>query len=88
MFVARQHARLSLAQPLRRTTSPNQLRLRPYATGRMTNDLLEPSNDLSQKLKDTGLWLQRGTKRNVLGDKHRVNIVNQGLCGEFVHTIP
>ncbi|KAJ4004990.1 hypothetical protein NW752_011503 [Fusarium irregulare] len=85
MFVARQHARLSLAQPLRRTTSPNQLRLRPYATGRMTNDLLEPSNDLSQKLKDTGLWLQRGTKRNVLGDKHRVNIVNQGLCDDIAN---
>lgn len=84
MFIARKYAQRTLARPLRRTASPTQLQIR-YASTRILNEQLEAENDLAQQLRDTGLWTSTKGKRNLPGDKHRVNIINKGLCGELVH---
>lgn len=88
MFIARQHACSTLVRPFPRTTLPvkRQLQLR-YATSRALNDKLIPYNELAEQLSDTGLWVNMmgRKKKNAVGDKHRVNIVSQDLCGEFIY---
>ncbi|RGP65892.1 mitochondrial transcription factor 1 [Fusarium longipes] len=86
MFIARQHARATLVRPFRRTKSHIQLQLRNAST-RLLSDQLEPQNDLAEQLKDTGLWNWTKGRKNPLGDKHRVNIVDRDLCDDIVNYI-
>ncbi|GKU03629.1 mitochondrial transcription factor 1 [Fusarium langsethiae] len=89
MYIARQHARSTLVRPFRRTTSSVKLQpqLRYLVTSRLVNEKLVASNELAQRLKDTGLWTPTPGKRNPLGDRHRVSIVNQGLCDDVANYI-
>lgn len=52
----------------------------------MTEEMLVAGNPVAQKLKDTGLWKfgKRGKKAagGPVGDRHRVNIVSEKLCGK------
>jgi hypothetical protein len=87
MFIARQHARSTLVRPFRCTTSSvkPQLQLRYLATKRLVIDQLAPGNELAQELKDTGVWTPTSMgKKSSLGDRHRVSIVSQDLCGKFI----
>ncbi|EKJ68854.1 hypothetical protein NXS19_010637 [Fusarium pseudograminearum] len=90
MFIARQHARSTLARPFPRTKLPvkGQLQLR-YAASRALNDKLIPYNELAEQLSDTGLWVNMmgKKKKNAVGDKHRVNIVSQDLCDDVANYI-
>lgn len=52
----------------------------------MTEEMLVAGTPVAERLKETGLWKwQRGrrvTKGVPVGDKHRVNIVSEKLCGK------
>lgn len=53
----------------------------------LTANTTQPSNELAARLAATQLWLpmQKGRRRSAeiaqQGDKHRVNIVSEDLCG-------
>lgn len=54
----------------------------------LSGDVLQASTPLAKKLSDTGLWsygrwAQKGIKRPK-GDKNRVNVVSEKLCGAFL----
>lgn len=55
------------------------------ASNRVTDEMLIPGTPFAEQLKATGLWKwQRGrrpSKGIPEGDKHRVNIASQKLCG-------
>jgi hypothetical protein len=63
--------------------------IRRYASKRtvLTAGTTQPSNELAERLAATQLWLpmQKGRRRSAeiaqQGDKHRVNIVSEDLCG-------
>ncbi|KAF9769589.1 hypothetical protein IL306_013001 [Fusarium sp. DS 682] len=84
MFIAFKNARPSLARRIR--PSPSLIR---HATTKITNEQLEPSNELSEQLRDTGLWTwsHRAGRRKatVMGDKHRCNLVSQSLCDDIAN---
>lgn len=81
MFIARRNVRKPLSWPLRSV----QIR---YATNKITNSQLEASNEISERLKDTGNWVWgRGRtpkKSSASGDKNRANITSEKLCGMFL----
>lgn len=79
MFIAFKNARPSLPRRIR--PSPSLTR---HASSKITSEQLEPSNELSQRLQDTGLWQwtqKAGRPKAPIGDKHRANLVSQSLCG-------
>ncbi|KAL9565173.1 hypothetical protein ACKAV7_010693 [Fusarium commune] len=79
MFIAFKNARSSLPRRIR--PSPSLIR---HASSKITNEQLEPSNELSERLRDTGLWQWTrvaGRPKAPIGDKHRANLVSQSLCG-------
>lgn len=58
------------------------------SSSRLTADDLKPSNELAERLNATGLWMptKKGRRRSdfvFLGDRHRVNIVSEELCGTY-----
>lgn len=79
MFIAFKNARSSLPRRIRPSTS-----LIRHASSKITSEQLEPSNELSERLRDTGLWQWTrvaGRPKAPIGDKHRANLVSQSLCG-------
>ncbi|KAF4453266.1 Mitochondrial transcription factor 1 [Fusarium austroafricanum] len=81
MFIAFQNVRSSLPRHIR--TYPSLIR---HASTKITSEQLEATNELSQQLKDTGLWVwTRGKRQQVAGDKHRANIVSQKLCDDVAN---
>ncbi|KAF4958498.1 hypothetical protein FSARC_11018 [Fusarium sarcochroum] len=86
MLIARQNARSTLVRPLR-SVAPTHVR---HASNRILGEQLEPSNELAQQLKDTGLWTwSRGRRASYIpsGDKHRCNLVSQSLCDDIANYI-
>lgn len=58
------------------------------SSSRLTADELVASNELAERLNATGLWMpvKKGRRRGdyvLLGDRHRVNIVSEELCGTY-----
>ncbi|CAM1508867.1 Fc.00g026060.m01.CDS01 [Cosmosporella sp. VM-42] len=56
------------------------------------NPKLPQKYDIARRLEDTGLWSQRRRGKQDkaiarLGDKHRVNIVSDGLCDDIIKYI-
>ncbi|KAH7263677.1 hypothetical protein BKA59DRAFT_412117 [Fusarium tricinctum] len=84
MFIARRNVRKPLAWPLRSV----QIR---HATNKITNSQLEASNEISERLKNTGNWVWgRGRspkKSNASGDKNRANITSEKLCDDIANYI-
>lgn len=79
MFIAFKNARSSLPRRIR--PSPALIR---HASNKISNEQLEPSNELSERLRDTGLWQwtqKAGRPKAPIGEKHRANLVSQSLCG-------
>lgn len=64
------------------------LRAKPTArkgSTRVTEEMLVAGTPVAEKLKETKLWKWgRGKKavKGPVGDKHRVNIVSEKLCGK------
>ncbi|KAF5018112.1 hypothetical protein F66182_9931 [Fusarium sp. NRRL 66182] len=87
MFIARRNAQSTLARRLRRVPLDHS---RHIGTNRVSGSQLEATNDVSQRLKDTGLWVWgRGRKAKTapVGDKCRTNIVSQELCDDIANYI-
>ncbi|KAG7410735.1 Mitochondrial transcription factor 1 [Fusarium oxysporum f. sp. rapae] len=85
MFIAFKNARSSLPRRIR--PSPSLIR---HASSKITNEQLEPSNELSERLRDTGLWQWTrvaGRPKAPIGDKHRANLVSQSLCDDIAQYI-
>ncbi|SCV57141.1 uncharacterized protein FFB14_14988 [Fusarium fujikuroi] len=85
MFIAFKNARSSLPRRIR--PSPALIR---HASNKITNEQLEPSNELSERLRDTGLWQwthKAGRPKAPIGEKHRANLVSQSLCDDIAQYI-
>ncbi|KAF5571761.1 mitochondrial transcription factor 1 [Fusarium pseudoanthophilum] len=85
MFIAFKNARPSLPRRIR--PSPSLIR---RASSKITSEQLEPSNEVSQRLQDTGLWQwtqKAGRPKAPVGDKHRANLVSQSLCDDIAQYI-
>lgn len=91
MFARFQDARTAFSGPLRASAVRTRVRAAVASQSRFVGyappvkpDMLIPHGETAEKLNDVGLWLPtrgRRPKKGPTGDRNRINITSEGLCG-------